>query len=395
MKTLGKEELEALTKLFEKGKLFRYQGEDVAGECDLFEKEFSTAFNCKHSLLLSSGTNALYLALACSGIGPGDEVIIPAYTFVATAQAVLMCGAIPVIANIDEELGLDCFDLKNNIGEKTRAVIVVHMDGISADLTSIKEICDKNGLKLIEDVAQALGGTYKGQKLGTFGDFGCFSLNESKILNCGEGGILITNDDTSFKKAKLLHDGPSFFGDTNKQFYKGLDPFVGKSMRVSEISGAIMRVQLSKLDAILGALQSRKASLLEGLGEVKKGMIILGHDKKGDCCSSLHLKFESNDLLRKAMEKLKDIDRSFYPIMARPAHFCWQWMDLLGERSSLDPRQNPFSLTEKKYIYKKPMFLESIDISTCVVKCDINLDRTGDDYHEVGLKIRNEILNHL
>jgi dTDP-4-amino-4,6-dideoxygalactose transaminase len=395
MKTLGKEELEALSKLFEKGKLFRYQGEGVKGECDLFEEDFSKAFHCKNTLLLSSGTNSLYLALACSGIGPGDEVVIPAYTFVATAQAVIMCGAIPVIANIDENLGLDSFDLKNKISDKTRAVVVVHMDGLSADMDSIKKICDEKGLKLIEDVAQAMGGTYKGEKLGTIGDFGCFSLNESKILNCGEGGILITNDDESFKKAKLLHDGPSLFGETNKATFSEIEPFIGKSMRVSEISGAIMRVQLTKLEVILEELQKRKDSLKKGLGEVKRGMLILGNDSKGDCSSSLHLKFESPELLRKVMEKIKDIDRSFYPIMARPAHFCWQWMGLFGEKSSIDPRQNPFSSIEKKYNYKKPMFLESIDISTCVLKCDINLERSIDDYYEVGLKIKNEILDHL
>ena len=165
---IGDEEIEALRELFKRKRLYRYQG-TYKSECDSFEDEFSKHVGIAHSLLLSSGTNALSLALLSAGLQPGDEVIIPSYTFYATAAAVVHAGCIPVIANIDAQLSLDFVDAKSKISERTKAVILVHMDGLSANIPAAVEFCKEHKLLLIEDVAQALGGKFNGRHLGTFG----------------------------------------------------------------------------------------------------------------------------------------------------------------------------------------------------------------------------------
>ena len=232
---IGDEEIEALKKLFSKKKLYRHQS--YVSECDLFEKEFSAYVTVPHSLLLTSGTNALLLSLLAAGIQTGDEVLIPAYTFVATAAAVVQAGAIPIIVNIDKNLSLDITDAKNKISAKTKALILVHMDGLVANVIDAEKFCKDHSIVFIEDVAQAIGASYDGKKLGSFGAFGCFSLNENKNISCGEGGILITKERKAFEKAFCLHDGPVQFNPNKKEFLPTVDKLreAGVDIKVGEL----------------------------------------------------------------------------------------------------------------------------------------------------------------
>lgn len=326
MYDFGEEELKALENLFKKKRLYRYSPE-FTSECDLFEKEFSAHFQVKHSLLLSSGTNALVAALLSLNIRPGDEVIVPIYTFVATVNAVLTVGAVPILVENDSELGYNLVDLENKISEKTKAIIVVHMDGLVSNIQGVQKICAQRCLFLIEDAAQALGAELQGKKVGTFGDIGCFSLNENKVLTCGEGGVLITNDSTLFERAYCIHDTPSQFSPSRKGFYKNIKPFAGQSMRVSEIQGTIMRVQLRKLESILSRLRKTKAIFRETLSP----FMITGSDPLGDCGTTILLRLDHFQHAGVVGKALLEKGIKVQSLTARPAHAGWKWFHLINE----------------------------------------------------------------
>lgn len=378
---IGDEEIEALKNLFEKKRLYRYQSA-YQSECDLFEKEFCEYINSPYSLLLTSGTNALYLALVSSGVQPGDEVMIPAYTFVATAAAVLHAGAIPILINIDEQLSLDFSDAEAKLTTKTKAVILVHMDGLVANVSVAKTFCSVKSLVLIEDVAQAIGADFEGKKLGTHGDYGCYSLNESKNISCGEGGILITKLRSQFEKAFCLHDGPSVFSPSKKSFYTEINPILGLSMRVSEIQGAIMRVQLRRLEIILAGLRQRKSIFKEHLSSINIFKIVEGYSDQ-ECASSLHFQFKDPLQSSHYRKKLSEIGILLGPVTARPAHASWKWSHLLNSESQPHKNCNPYFFSEKKYDYSTMNYLQSVEILTKTEKFEIDLHLTLD--HTIAL----------
>lgn len=371
---LGDEELAALKELFSKKKLFRYSAQNPT-ECDLFEKEFSEHIGVSHSLLLSSGTNALVAALLAAGINPGDEVLIPTYTFVATATAVLQVGAVPVLVNVDPQLSLSVKDAITKITDKTKAIIAVHMDGLAADINGISELAKKYGLILIEDSAQALGGSYLERRLGTIGHFGCFSLNENKIISCGEGGILVTSDRALFEKAFCIHDSSAQFNPSKKDFFTQIKPFLSHSMRVSEIQGTIMRVQLSRLEKILSELRQRKSIYVEKLFGNKNAAVVLGHAAEGDCSTSLHLQFQGSDQAAKATKKFQEAGFQFLPVTARPAHASWKWSHLLGKGKQ----------------YSTAFYLDSVSILTRTLKMDIPIHHTLQETEVLASQIQNII----
>lgn len=351
---IGDEEIEALRNLFAKQKLYRYQPGEKS-ECDLFEDEFSRYTESPHSLILSSGTNSLAVALLAAGLQPGDEVLLPAYTFVATAAAVVHAGGVPIIVNVDKNLSMDFQDAVSKLTSRSKALILVHMDGLVANIIQAEKFCKKHSLVFVEDVAQSIGGAFEGKKLGTFGDFGCFSLNENKNISCGEGGILITKKRAHFEKAFCLHDGPAQFNPTKKDFFAEIKPFLGLSMRVSEIQGAIMRIQLGRLDYILAELKKRKEIFIKALENLPYTEYVGGYSQ-GECHSSLHLQFPDLERATVVSLKLRKGGFKFAPVTGRPAHASWKWTHLLGPRS-----------------YPAAECVQSVDILTRTYKAEINI----------------------
>ena len=208
---LGQEEKNRLLRVLDKKRVFRYVPEGLEdSEVAQLEKEYKRFTGAKYALAVNSGTSALICALIAAGVGPGDEVIIPAYTWVATAGAVALVNAVPVLCEIDDSLTMDPEDLESRITPLTKAVIVVHMRGISCNMDGIMAVARKHNLKVIEDAAQANGGQYKGQMLGSIGDLGCFSLQQSKVITTGEGGMVVTNSETMWQRAVLYHDGAMY-----------------------------------------------------------------------------------------------------------------------------------------------------------------------------------------
>ena len=262
---IGEEEKLAVQRIFDEGGgvLFRH-GFDVIRNNSYqvrdFESEFASYMGSKFSLAVSSGTAALRVALASAGVKSGDEVITQSFTFVATVEAIIESGATPVCTEIDDSLNMSPEDLKQKITPKTKAVIVVHMLGTPAKLTEIQEICRARNLILIEDSAWGCGGEYKGKKLGTIGDIGCFSFDFAKTITTGEGGMLLFNNANYHDKARAYHDHGH---DNNPEFPRWEDTrsSSGFNYRMSEIQGAIGRVQLKKLDKIISA-QRENAALI-------------------------------------------------------------------------------------------------------------------------------------
>lgn len=282
MYRIGADEVEAVARVIAGKRLFR-SGNSAAGHqhaVDEFERRWAATIGSDYALCLSGGgTAAMACALAALGVGPGDEVIVPAYTWMATATAVLNVGAIPVIAEIDETLTLDPIDVEKKLSRDTRAIMPVHMAGRPANLEALLAIARREDLLLIEDVAQAAGGSYRGKPLGSHGHVGCFSFNDAKILSCGEGGALVTNDRRVFDRARVYHDSlvsfPTFCRDLT------VDPFVGLQFRASEIMGAILGVQLTRLEGILSDLRRIGRMFDQALNDVLDP--VPSNDPEGDC----------------------------------------------------------------------------------------------------------------
>lgn len=258
---VGRQEVEALTRVIESKNLFRYYGVgDGPDEVFSFEREFAEYMGSKHALCVNAGSSALICALIGAGVGEGDEVIVPAYTWNATPNAVLATRALPVLAEVDESLTLDPADVERRITSRTRAILPVHMRGAPAAMDALGAIATQHGLVLIEDVCQAAGASYRGRRLGTFGDAGAFSLQFNKIITTGEGGVLITDRDDLLDLALDVHDcANSVRRDV------GLPKFAGFNFRASELTGAMARVQLGRLDGLLDRMRANHARLSAGI----------------------------------------------------------------------------------------------------------------------------------
>jgi dTDP-4-amino-4,6-dideoxygalactose transaminase len=257
MYTVGEEEIAALANVIRSGKLFRY-GEP--GECDRFEQRYAEYLGVGHFALTVSGTYALSAAMIAAGLGPGDEVLIPAHTYMATATAVLTTGAIPVLVDIDESVTIDPAAAEAAIGPRTRAIVPVHMWGAACNMDAIMEIAAEKDLLVLEDVCQGIGGAYEGRKLGSIGHAGAFSFNYYKNITCGEGGGIATADPKVAERARCAIDPCHFYWQGRSDAVK---PFAGIGARASELMGAMLNVQLDRLDGMIGAMRAEKRRILE------------------------------------------------------------------------------------------------------------------------------------
>ncbi|MGC1514324.1 MAG: DegT/DnrJ/EryC1/StrS family aminotransferase [Maribacter sp.] len=224
-----------------------------------FEKALAKRLGTKHAQLVSSGTAALTVALVSAGIGAGDEVIMPTFTFVASFESILAIGAIPILVDVDETLALDPKAVEKAITPKTKVVMPVHMCGSMADLKALKAICEKHGLLLLEDACQAIGGSFEGKPLGSYGDLGCFSFDYVKTITCGEGGGIITDNEKYIRNADHYSDhGHDHLGsDRGAESH----PFLGYNFRISELNAAVGCAQIKRLDEFLEVQQRHYAIL--------------------------------------------------------------------------------------------------------------------------------------
>ncbi len=295
----GDEERKEVNDVLSTGVLFRYGFDNARNDhwkAKSFEKEFSQYMNVEHCLLLSSGTSALTTALTAMGIGANDEVIVPPFTFVATVEAVIAVGAIPIFADVDDTLCLSPKSVLSKISDRTKAVIVVHMCGSMAHIDELQQICKSKNIFLVEDSCQATGSDFNGKKIGTFGDVGCFSFDSVKTITCGEGGAIITNNYDIYSKSDAYSDhGHDHIGnDRGKEGH----PIIGMNYRISELNAAVGLAQLRKIDKIIEIQRKNQIALEEIL--LKYDFIKLRNvpDKKGDSATFISFFAETEEQAR-------------------------------------------------------------------------------------------------
>jgi dTDP-4-amino-4,6-dideoxygalactose transaminase len=301
----GEEEKKELMDVIESGYLFRYGTEGVDGfqhKVASFEKEMADKLGFKHVIATTNGTSSLLCSLAALGIGAGDEVIVPGYTFIASISSIILSNAIPVLAEVDESLTIDPKHIEELITERTKAIMPVHMLGNPCDMDAILAIAKKHNLYVLEDSCQAFGASYHGKRVGMFGDISAYSLNVFKTITTGDGGAVGTNDDLLYERAFGFHDQghkPSRMG-----VEVGNRSIVGMNMRMNELTGAVALAQLRKLDGILTTLREKKAKLkshLTGLPNVGFRKV---NDEAGECATLLTLMFDTPALAEKFGEKI-------------------------------------------------------------------------------------------
>jgi len=299
---IGDEEKKAVMEVLDSKYLFRYYGpSDFQSRVQLFENDFAEKMGSKFCLALNSCTSALITSFIAVGVGPGDEVILPGYTFFASCAAVIAAKAIPVIAEVDDSLTLDPNDIESKITSRTRAILAVHMRGVPCDMDRITDIARKHKLILIEDVAQACGGSYKGKRLGNFGECGAFSFQYHKIITAGEGGAIITADERLYDRAQGYHDTAACWrpGGEAKRFatsrHEG-ELFPGVNFRMGEMSGALMRVQLTRLDGFLEKTRAHKVRIKSAISSINSLTFRRLNDPSGDTAICLVMYLPEPDI---------------------------------------------------------------------------------------------------
>ncbi len=369
----GEEEKKEVLDVLEKGYLFRYGSEDDPNfkqKVTTFEKEFANYIGADHCLALSSGTSALLTCLSALGIGPGDEVIIPGYTFIASISSIIYARAIPVFAEINESLTIDPDDIEKKITKKTKAIMPVHMLGNSCNMDEILEIAKKNKLYVIEDVCQATGASYKGKKLGNIGDIGAFSLNFFKTISAGDGGMVVTNDSKLYERAFGFHDQghkPSRMG-----VEVGARSLIGLNFRINELTGAVALAQLRRIDIIISTLHEKKKKLKDAISGVE-GIGFRKINDEGECATLLTLLFKDKCRAEKFCEKLgtKTVYNSGW-------HVYNNMENILGKKmpTSINcPFECPFY--GKKIEYKKNMLPKTDDILQRAVNISVGVVDPG------------------
>ena len=336
---MGNEEVEAVARVIASKELFRVN--EGLKETDRFEEEWAEKIGCDFSILMSSGTGALISALVGMGIGPGDEVIVPGYTFMASASAVLAVGAIPVLAEIDETMTIDTEDIEKKISSYTKAIIPVHICGYPCNMDKICDIAKRHNLYIIEDACQADGGMYKGKRLGSIGDVGAFSFNYYKLISAGEGGALVTNNKRAYDRAMIYHDGGAAFRPYASTFEEPV--FMGTQMRTNEVSAAILRVQLTRMDGIIKDLKRIKSVFIEKLSSCDKFSIAPSHDIEGDLGTTISLQFKDGKSAKKFDED-KTIGGGL--IVNSGKHVYYNWGPVMEHRGAHSESVNPYNLPE-------------------------------------------------
>jgi len=311
----GEEERKQVNDVLETGVLMRYGFDGMRNnhwKAKEFETQFAERMQSKYCQLVSSGTSALTTALASAGIGAGDEVIMPTFTFVASFESIMMLGAVPILVDVDDTLTLNPSAVEAAITDKTRCVMPVHMCGSMADLNALKAICDTHNLILLEDACQALGATYNGKPLGSIGDLGCFSFDYVKTITCGEGGAVITNNSDYAVSADQYQDhGHDHVGND-----RGAEshPTLGYNFRISELNAAVGVAQLGKLDDIL-ALQKRNYTIIRDALSQVEGITFRRVPEGGEeNYSFINFFLPSEELTKKGHKALSEngVDACFY-----------------------------------------------------------------------------------
>jgi len=376
-------------------KLFRYFGASPnplqPSRVLDFEQAFARHAGVEHVLAVNSGSSALVCALVGLGIGPGDEVIVPAYTWVSTASSVVAVGAVPIIAEVDDSLTLDPTDVEARITSHTRAIVAVHMRGAPADLHALAEIARRHGLLLVEDVAQAMGGEYRGRMLGTVGDAGTYSFQMAKTLTAGEGGLLVSADAEVHRRALMYHDSAvcAHAGVGNEEWLAGVN------LRMSELHAAILGVQLTRLDDLVTAMRERKSRIKTAIADrlaAQGARMRTIHDPAGDASTALVFFLPDADRAADVVRALGDEnvpatrlyqDLAYLPHDHIDLHVYTSWTPIL-EKRSWSPAGEPWRSHGREISYSPDMCPRTLDLLRRAVHIDISPDLSEEQTDQIS-----------
>lgn len=297
---IGEEEKQAVMEVLDSQSLFRYYGPRHLGKVEAFETLLADYLGMPYAMGAANGTSALRMGLAALGVGPGDEVIVPAATFIASVGAVITARARPVFAEVDGNMLLDPEDLERCLSPRTRAIMPVHLGGKCADMQAIGAFAREHGLSVIEDAAQACGSVHRDRPAGTLGDVGCFSFQLEKNITSGEGGAVVTRDAELYRRATIYSDqgGQFWTSHAGVRDHFGTAPIVGENLRMNEIAGAILSCQIRKLPALLDRMEANAHALRTGLEAINADLLeprapgrdaqslwIIAYEKDGDAAT--------------------------------------------------------------------------------------------------------------
>ena len=392
---IGEEEKKEVLEVLERKYLFRYYGpEEFPSKVAEFEKAFAAKMGAKYALGVNSCTSALISALVAVGVGPGCEVIVPGYTFFASCAAVIAAKAIPIIAEVDDSLTLDPADLERKITPRTKAVIPVHMRGVPCDMDPIMEIARKHNIAVVEDVAQATGGSYHGKKLGTFGDCGAYSLQYHKIITSGEGGVVTTDDALLYDRVQAYHDTaacwrPDRFGLPR---YKG-EVFPGVNFRMAEVIGAIALAQLRRLDDLIARMRANKARIKAGIEDIEGLSFRRLNDPAGDTAVCLIFFLPEAEIAPKFVEALRAegvAAGGIYNAGIPDWHIYAHWKHIM-DKVTATPEGCPYTCPYYKGPtpeYREDMCPNTLDYLSRAVHIDIPPQLTEEDCDLIAAAIR-------
>jgi len=355
MEVIGQEELKEVMDVMETGVLMRYGfDKERRGvfKVRLFEEAFARYCGTSYALGVTSGSAALKVALTALDVGPGDEVICPAFTFIATYEAVLEVGAVPVMADIDESLCLDPDDIIRKMTPYTKAVIPVHMCGAPANIDRIVEAARRSFLLVLEDNAQAAGGSFRGKKLGTFGDMGIFSFDYYKTMTTGEGGMVVTDRKDLYERADWYHDH-GHDHDPRVSRAQERHPILGFNFRMNELQGALGLAQLRKLDDIIAAQRRNKAAVKAVLSEVPGIGFRAIPDPDGDTATFLAFNFFDEGTAARFQDALAKEGVDTVNFKKNNWHYVPNWHHLISWATA----------NSKKYPFTDPSYRGKVDYS--------------------------------
>ena len=393
---IDEEEEQAVLEVLRTKRLFRYYGpgEGPSKVAEL-EAAFAAHMGIRYGLAVTSGTTALISGLQGVGVGPGDEVIVPAYTWIASASAVLALGGVPVPAEVDESLTLDPEDAEHKISAYTKAIMPVHMRGAPCRMDELMALAQRHGLRVVEDAAQADGGSYKGRRLGSIGDVGCFSLQFNKIITAGEGGMVITDDEEVWKRAVMYHD---VIGGQRNEIKPG-EMVWGVNFRMPELLAAVMLVQLRRLDGLLEAMRERKRLLKAGLEATARRKRIAFReivDPEGDTSIALVFFAKSPESAHKLSEALR-AENIGAGVLYHPErvdyHIYCHWQPIVNH-SAWTPLGAPWCWAHREVRYTPDVCPRTLDLLGRAVHMDVSPLLTNDDIEET-LEGANRVLEAL
>jgi dTDP-4-amino-4,6-dideoxygalactose transaminase len=342
MELIGEEEIQEVLDVLRGGYLFRY-GISLGSEVDprfkgkVYEVEKQVADYCgrRYAVAVNSGTSALLTAVCGLGIGPGDEVIVPGYTFIASLSSIIFARAVPVLAEIDRSFNLDPDDVRAKITPRTKAIMAVHMMGNPARLNELKAIADQHGLLLIEDAAQAFGATYHGRPVGSIGHAGAFSFNVYKTITSGDGGMVVTDDEEVYKRCFAFHD--QGHSPLRSGVEIGKRPFIGLDFRFTELQAAVLLAQLRKLPRIVSHLRTNKRRYKELLADLPGLEFRELPDPEGDLATMLTVILPSEEIARAIANELGT------KVAADAGWHVYNNMEQILEQRTITPVNCPFT----------------------------------------------------